>query len=154
MPARGLPLALFALVGVHSCTAFLSTACVTRIPLRSALSVCMSVDGVGQSASRGSVSRRGLLALAPVVAVALHSPNPASAVEMVAPLQDGDVVVNGEMRLEVGSDKKMAKVGGKALATVILRCVGKGIIGSTSVEIDVNDFPVSPGMPLCSAGLE
>merc|ERR1719409_188388 len=52
-----------------------------------------------------------------------------------------EVVVQGEMRLEVGSDKKLAKFGGKARAEVVLRIVGKGIISKTSEEIVLEDFP-------------
>ena len=53
-----------------------------------------------------------------------------------------EVVVEGEMRLEQGSDKKLAKAGGKGRAEVVLRCVGKGVISKTTEEINLTDFPV------------
>ena len=53
-----------------------------------------------------------------------------------------EVVVEGELRLEQGSDKKLEKVGGKGRAEVVLRCVGKGIISKTTEEVDLADFPV------------
>jgi hypothetical protein len=53
-----------------------------------------------------------------------------------------EVVVEGEMRLEQGADKKLAKAGGKGRAEVVLRCVGKGVISKTTEEINLSDFPV------------
>ena len=66
-----------------------------------------------------------------------------------------EVVVQGEMRLEVGSDKKLAKFGGKARAEVVLRIVGKGIISKTSEEIELEDFPVCmPDAPSRTVGTQ
>jgi hypothetical protein len=57
-----------------------------------------------------------------------------------------EVVVQGEMRFEEGTDKKMAKIGGKGTCVVTLRCVGKGIISETKFDVDASQFP-KPGKP-------
>ena len=54
-----------------------------------------------------------------------------------------EVVVEGELRLEEGADKKFSKGGGKGRAEVVLRCVGKGVISKTTEEVDLADFPVT-----------
>ena len=54
-----------------------------------------------------------------------------------------EVVVEGELRLEEGADKKLSKAGGKGRAEVVLRCVGKGVISKTTEEVDLSDFPVT-----------
>eukprot|EP00291_Cryptomonas_curvata_P009777 CAMPEP_0172183012 /NCGR_PEP_ID=MMETSP1050-20130122/18732_1 /TAXON_ID=233186 /ORGANISM="Cryptomonas curvata, Strain CCAP979/52" /LENGTH=193 /DNA_ID=CAMNT_0012856549 /DNA_START=213 /DNA_END=792 /DNA_ORIENTATION=+ len=56
------------------------------------------------------------------------------------------IVIEGQMRLEQGSEKILEAVGGRANATVVLRIVGRGIISTTHLEIDVADFP-PPGQP-------
>jgi len=57
-----------------------------------------------------------------------------------------EVVVQGEMRFEEGTEKKMAKIGGKGTCVVTLRCVGKGIISETKFNVDAAQFP-KPGKP-------
>ena len=57
-----------------------------------------------------------------------------------------EVVVQGEMRFEEGTDKKMARIGGKGTCVVTLRCVGKGIISETKFDVDAAQFP-KPGKP-------
>ncbi|KAJ1492328.1 hypothetical protein T484DRAFT_1742560 [Baffinella frigidus] len=138
-------LALVCLVGRAS--AFLGAATTLRASVSGISALRMTCDTREERPGRGVVSRRGLLSTVPALALALRAPATAGAVEMFAPLQQGDIVVSGEMRLEVGSEKKMAKAGGKAIATVILRVVGKGIISTTTQEIDVKDFPVSDFFP-------
>ena len=128
---------------VGRASAFLGAAATLRSSISGCSSLRMTCDSSEQRAEHGVVSRRGLLSTVPALALALRAPATAGAVEMFAPLQEGDTVVSGEMRLEVGREKKMAKYGGKAIATVILRVVGKGIISTTTLPIDVNDFPVS-----------
>ena len=89
--------------------------------------------------------------------------------EVAAVVEDGspsEVVVQGEMRLEVGADKKLQKAGGKGRAEVVLRIVGKGIISKTEKLVSLEDFPVrshyrrscdapslfcSPSLARCSA---
>jgi hypothetical protein len=62
------------------------------------------------------------------------------------PPTSSPIVIEGQMRLEKGSEKILAAVGGRANATVVLRIVGRGIISTTHLEIDVADFP-PPGQP-------
>lgn len=57
-----------------------------------------------------------------------------------------EVVVQGEMRFEEGTDKKLARVGGKGTCVVTLRCVGKGIISETKFDVEASQFP-PPGKP-------
>ena len=90
------------------------------------------------------LARRRFLAASLVSAAGMQSALAAEYVEEKDPEAGGpdEVVVTGEMRLEEGSDKKLQKVGGKARAEVVLRCVGKGIISKTTEEIELADFPV------------
>lgn len=89
------------------------------------------------------LSRRSVLAvsLASVIGgqCTVAAADDAGDVETGSP---AEVVVKGEMRLEVGADQKLKKAGGKARAEVVLRCVGKGIISKTTEEINLDDFPV------------
>ena len=122
------------------------------VPLRAAAAVrgraaagaiCSVAHGGQQFASADPLARRSFLAaslisVAGVQRVAAED----DAKEEVEAGSPGEVVVEGEMRLEVGADKKLAKVGGKGKAEVVLRCVGKGIISKTSEDINLADFPV------------
>ena len=90
------------------------------------------------------LARRRFIAASLVSAAGMQSALAADDVEEKDPEAGGpdEVVVTGEMRLEEGSDKKLQKIGGKARAEVVLRCVGKGIISKTTEEIELADFPV------------
>ena len=59
----------------------------------------------------------------------------------VAAEVDDEIVMQGEMRLEQGSDKRFEKFGGKGTAEVTLRIVGKGIIAQKRFDVDLKDFP-------------
>ena len=90
------------------------------------------------------LARRRFIAASLVSAAGMQSALAADDVEEKDPEAGGpdEVVVTGEMRLEEVSDKKLQKIGGKARAEVVLRCVGKGIISKTTEEIELADFPV------------
>lgn len=62
------------------------------------------------------------------------------------PVSSPQIVVEGLMRLEQGSDKVLQAVGGRAKATIYLRIVGRGIIAKTNLDINLADFP-PPGQP-------
>ncbi len=94
------------------------------------------------SMSESRVDRRSLIAGMLILTVPVEK---AFAVPYPPPTSS-PIVVEGQMRLEKGSEKILQSVGGRANATVILRIVGRGIISTTHLEIDVADFP-PPGQP-------
>lgn len=121
---------------------------------RAVTSTCSSPLNLRMSAKESEVSsdRRSFMAAALALVAMPTAP-------MTVAAEESPVVVTGEMRLEVGSDKKLAAVGGKAVATVVLRIVGKGIISKTNVEVNLPDFPVlspslAPSSPSCSVPVQ
>jgi len=126
-----------------------------QVSLRAAAVCGRAATGVMCSASpegRGSVvlpsatlARRSFLAASLVSAIAMQR----AAAEEEGVVEDGspdEVVVEGEMRFEVGAEKRLQKVGGKGRAEIILRCVGKGVISKTEIMVSLEDFP-TPGRP-------
>lgn len=107
-----------------------------RRPSSSATCMSMAEGKDAETISRRSV----IVALSALVLAPTFSP-------AMAEGENGDeVVVQGELRFEEGTDKKFAKVGGKGSVAVTLRCVGKGIISETKVSVEAFQFP-PPGKP-------
>jgi hypothetical protein len=125
-----------------------------RITLARSRALVCAVTASAESniALSADLSRRSFVAVSLASFAGVQSARAAEENESTEADSADEVVVEGEMRLEVGSDKKLAKIGGKAKAEVVLRCVGKGIISKTSEEIDLKDFPVRILLPLNGLG--
>jgi hypothetical protein len=145
--SHGFGLAVLLVVGCGTSNAFIGKIPQRSIPAHSrhtAATMCSLVpEGKLVSLSETLLARRSFLAASLASAISVQRVGAAEDTENAAEGGATEVVVEGELRLEKGSDQKLQKAGGKGRAEVVLRCVGKGIISKTTEDISLDDFPVS-----------
>jgi len=138
--SHGFGLAVLLVVGCGTSNAFIGKIPQRSIPAHSRHTAATMCSVVPEG---NLVSRRSFLAASLASAISVQRVGAAEDTENAAEGGATEVVVEGELRLEKGSDQKLQKAGGKGRAEVVLRCVGKGIISKTTEDISLDDFPVS-----------